>query len=117
MAKKARKRFDEMYENRWFTLCGCAGEGERDDWKEFYQELFDSIGIGKIKEWVFFTGKDLNEYYGVIDNPAWPVRYPFLAFPTEGLDMEKLTAFKSPYSLRHRWFDEVIDKQNMIISI
>ena len=97
--------FDKMYDGSWYTICGCGGDIE--EWKAGYQDLLGKAEIGTIKEWVEFTGKEMNAYYGLKGNNAYPASYRFLAFPLDGLDVSKLAVFK--LRMGDRWFDDIVD--------
>lgn len=97
--------FDTMEKGSWYTITGCGGE--LSDWKNGYQEMLDKEGIGTIGEWVEFIGRDMNRYYGLTGDNAYPDDLHFLAFPLDGLDISKLAIFK--LRMQDRWFDDIVD--------
>ena len=96
--------FDVMERGSWYTITGAGGNVE--EWKTGYQDLMNEEGIGTIKEWVEFTGADMNARYGLTDDNAYPDDLHFLAFPLDGLDGDKLAMFK--LRMRDRWFDDIV---------
>ena len=97
--------FEKMYAGSWYTITGVGGD--ETEWKDGYQDLLTKAGIGTIREWVAFTGDEMNRYYGLTDTNAYPHDLHFLAFPLDGLDAGKLAMFK--LQMRDRWFDDIVD--------
>ena len=102
--------FDTMYRESWYTISGTGGDLE--DWINGYQEILDSEDIGKIKKWVTFTGKDMNDFYNLTGKTKYPNNFQFLAFPLKGLNMGKLAMLKM--KMKDRWFDDIVDNNNRI---
>ena len=75
--------FEKMYDGSWYTITGVGGD--ETEWKNGYQDMLTKAGIGTIREWVAFTGDEMNRYYGLTDNNAYPCDRHFLAFPLDGL--------------------------------
>lgn len=97
--------FDKMYSGSWYTITGVGGD--ETEWKDGYQKLLDEQGIGTIKEWVEFTGAEMNTRYGLTGDNAYPDDLHFLAFPLDGMDVPKLAIFKM--RMQDRWFDDIVD--------
>lgn len=97
--------FAKLYEGSWYTIVGPRGDLE--EWKAGYQKMFNEHGIGTIKEFVTFKGKDMNEVYGLTGNNRYQDDLTFLAFSLDGLNMGKLAMFK--IALGDRWFDDIVD--------
>jgi len=97
--------FDKMYNGSYYTIEGAGGD--INEWKEGYQNWFDERGIGKIKEWFMFSGKDVNDYYGFVGKNRYPDDLTILTFPLDDLDIGKLAMFK--LQMGDRWFDDIID--------
>ncbi len=95
----------EAYSGSFYTITGAGGDLE--EWRQGYQELLDKEGIGKIKKWIDFTGRQMNEVYGLTGNNAYPDDLHFLAFSLDGLHVGKLAMFK--LKMKDRWFDDIID--------
>lgn len=98
-------KFEKMYEESWYTIIGCGGDLK--EWKDGYNKLLNERGIGTPKEWIYFTGKEMNEEYGLKGDNAYPDDLNFLAFSLEGLDIGKLAIFK--LQAQDRWFDDIVD--------
>lgn len=96
--------FDKMYAGSWYTIIGVGGNEA--EWKDGYQDMLTQNGIGTIREWVAFTGDEMNRHYGLTDENAYKNDLHFLAFPLDGLDTTKLAMFK--IAMRDRWFDDVV---------
>lgn len=80
--------------------------GDEAEWKNGYQDMLTSEGIGTIREWVSFTGDEMNRQYGLTCSNAYPANLHFLAFPLDGLDINKLAIFK--LLMQDRWFDDIV---------
>lgn len=98
-------KFDEMYNGSYYTITGAGGDLE--EWKSGYQDLLNKEGIGTITDWRSFTGEEMNNYYGLYGDNAYPEDLNFLAFPLDGLDIGKLAMFK--IAMQDRWFDDIVD--------
>lgn len=98
-------QFERMYALSWYTITGCGGD--LNEWKEGYEKELLEQGIGAITEWAHFTGKQMNEHYGLTGSNRYPDNLNFLAFSLSGLNVGTLAMFK----LNHgdRWFDDVVD--------
>lgn len=97
--------FQRMYKESWYTIIGCGGDLE--EWKDGYNKLLNARGIGVPKEWVHFTGKEMNEEYDLEEDKKYPDDLHFLAFSLEGLDVNKLAIFK--VQMQDRWFDDIVN--------
>lgn len=97
--------FEKAYRGSYYTITGCGGDLE--EWKSGYQDLLDKNDIGRIQEWIHFTGKDMNDYYGLTEDNAYPDDLNFLAFSLDGLNTGKLALFK--LRMQDRWFDDIVD--------
>lgn len=98
-------KFEKMYNESWYTIIGCGGDLE--EWKDGYNKLLNGRGIETPKEWIHFTGKEMNEEYDLEGNNAYPDDLNFLAFSLEGLDIGKLAIFK--LQAQDKWFDDIVD--------
>lgn len=96
---------DKAYAGSYYTIIGAGGN--LDEWKNGYQELLNKEGIGTIKEWITFTGADMNNKYQLKGDNAYPDDLTFLAFPLDGLNIDKLAIFK--LRMKDRWFDDIVD--------
>lgn len=96
---------DKAYNGSYYTIIGAGGN--LDEWKNGYQELLNKEGIGTIKEWITFTGADMNNKYQLKGDNAYPNDLTFLAFPLDGLNIGKLAMFK--LRMEDRWFDDIVD--------
>lgn len=98
-------KLDKAYKGSYYTITGTGGD--INEWKEGYQGLLDKENIGKIKEWIEFTGKDMNNKYGLTGDNAYEPDLHFLAFSLDGLNVGKLATFK--IKMQDRWFDDIVD--------
>lgn len=96
---------DKAYNGSYYTIIGAGGDLQ--EWKDGYQELLNKENIGTIKEWITFTGSDMNTKYNLTGDNAYPNDLTFLAFPLDGLEIGKLAIFK--IRMRDRWFDDIVD--------
>lgn len=97
--------FKELYDGSAYTISGAGGDLK--EWKDGYQDLFNKEKIGKIKKWYEFTGREMNNEFGLTGKNAYPSNLQFLAFPLEGLDVGKLAIFK--LKMGDRWFDDIVN--------
>ena len=97
--------FTKAYEGSYYTIIGCGGTLR--DWTEGYEKLMGKDGIGKPSGWYQFTGKDMNEHYGLTGNNRYPDALQFLCFPLDGLNVGKLAIFK--LRMGDKWFDDIVD--------
>lgn len=95
----------KAYEGSYYTITGAGGDLQ--EWKNGYNNLLNENGIGKISEWVDFTGKEMNEEFDLVENDRYQDDLHFLAFSLEGLDVGKLALFK--LQMEDRWFDDIVD--------
>lgn len=93
------------YDGSWYTIVGCGGD--LNEWKEGYQGFLDDYDIGKIKEWITFKGRDVNQEFNLTGDNAYDNDLTFLAFPLDGLNVSKLSILK--LKLQDRWFDDLVD--------
>lgn len=100
-----KELFEKAYAGSYYTITGCGGDLE--EWKNGYQKLLDREDIGPIKEWVTFSGKDMNDFYNLTGDNRYPDGLTFLAFPLDGLNAAKLSVFKLMHG--DRWFDDIVD--------
>lgn len=100
-----KELFEKAYTGSYYTITGAGGDLEK--WKQGIQGLLDKQEIGTIKEWITFTGKDMNENYSLTGNNRYPDNLTFLAFSLEGLNVGKLAIFK--IMMGDRWFDDIVD--------
>ena len=96
---------EEAYNGSYYTITGAGGDLQ--EWKDGYQDLLNSEGIGKITKWVEFTGKDVNEELELTGKDKYQDDLHFLAFNLDGLNIGKLAMFK--IKMRDRWFDDIVD--------
>ncbi len=97
--------FKKAYKGSYYTITGCGGE--LSDWKNGYEDLMAQKGIGKPASWHSFSGKDMNETYGLTGSNRYPDELTFLCFPLDGLHIGKLAMFK--IEMGDRWFDDIVD--------
>lgn len=97
--------FKKAYEDSYYTITGCGGDLQ--EWKEGYTGLMIQEGIGVPDGWIQFSGKDMNDEYGLTGDNQYPDDLTFLAFPLDGLDCGKLAIFK--IRMQDRWFDDIVD--------
>lgn len=97
--------FKKLYDGSWFTVEGAGGEIE--EWQEGLQEMFDEEDIGTVQEWVTYSGEDMNKFFHLTGDNAYPDDLPFLSFTLDGLDIGKLAMFKIRFGAR--WFDDIVD--------
>lgn len=95
----------KAYDGSYYTIVGAGGD--INEWKQGYQDLLDKEGIGKIKEWVEFTGDDMNKEFQLTGDNAYEPDLHFLAFSLDGLNVGKLAMFK--LRMQDRWFDDIVN--------
>lgn len=100
-----QKDFEKMYNGSYYTITGAGGN--LDEWKAGYEEWLKEENIGKPQEWLTFKGHEMNDYCGLTGDNQYQEDLTFLAFPLDGLDINKLAIFK----LKHgdRWFDDIVN--------
>lgn len=99
---------DKAYKGAYFTIIGAGGPLE--DWEEGIQSLFDQEKIGKVSEWITVTGADMNKKYKLKGSNVYPDDLTFLMCSLDGLNKEKLAAFRlkfDPTSMK--WFNDIVD--------
>lgn len=99
------EKLQKAYRGSYYTIEGAGGDPK--NWKDIYAKMLRENGIGEIKEWIAFTGADMNREYALTGSNAYPADYRFLAFPLDGLDIEKLAMLKLQRG--DRWFDDIVD--------
>lgn len=104
MTNDVREILDKAYNGSYYTILGCGGD--LNEWKQGYQDMLNAEGIGTIKEWVEFSGQDINEYCEITDD-LFPNDLHCLAFCLDGLHITKLAKFK--LRMGDRWFDDIVD--------
>ena len=87
-----------------YTITGAGGDIQ--EWVNGYDKLLREQNIGSPKKWMTFTGKQMNECFDLADAKRYENDVIFLAFPLDGLDMEKLAMFK--LGMEDRWFDDIV---------
>lgn len=102
---KKMDKLDRAYEGSWYTITGCGGS--LDDWKNGYADIMQKNGIGTPKEWIHFTGAEMNDKYNLMGDCKYPDDLNFLAFSNDGLNIGKLAMFKM--AMQDRWFDDIVD--------
>lgn len=100
--------FERMYALSWYTITGCGGD--LNDWKNGYEKLLHDAGIGAVMEWHHFTGKEMNDHYGLTGDNRYPDNLHFLAFSLDGLNVGKLAMVK--LRMGDRWFDDIVDNND-----
>lgn len=95
----------KAYDGSYYTIVGAGGD--INEWKQGYQDLLDKEGIGKIKEWIEFTGDDMNKEFQLTGDNAYEPDLHFLAFSLDGLNLSKLAIFK--IRMQDRWFNDIVD--------
>lgn len=100
-----KEMFPKLYNEAWYTIEGAGGN--LDDWEKGYQDLLDQEGIGKVRKWVTYTGKDMNEWAQLTEDNAYPDNFTFISFSLDGLDLNKLAIFK--LKMKDRWFNDIVD--------
>lgn len=98
-------KFDKFYGGSYYTIIGAGGN--LDDWFKGYNELFARESIGNIKQMYSFSGKDMNEYYGLTNDNRYPDDLVFLCFSLEELNIEKLAFIR--LVMYDKWFDDIVD--------
>lgn len=93
------------YEGSYYTIVGAGGVLQ--EWKDGYSSWLQREGIGQVKDWVQFTGKDMNSEFELTGDNRYPDELQFLAFPLDGLNVGKLAMFK--IQMGDRWFDDIVD--------
>lgn len=98
-------KLQKAYDGSYYTISGAGGDLQ--EWKCGYAKMLEEQGIGKITEWIDFTGSDMNSEYNLTGSNRYPNNFQFLAFPLDNLDIGKLAMFK--LRMGDRWFDDIVD--------
>ncbi len=102
--------FTAAYDGSYYTILGCGGGlGE---WTTGYTELLEESCIGTPKQFITFTGDDLNINYSLIGDNAYKPDLTCLMFTLDGLDTGKLAIFK--LRMGDRWFDDIADNNQRL---
>lgn len=105
LTKITQADLDDLYNTSAFTVEGAGGD--LNEWTEGINTLLKDNEIGEVKEFVYFTGEDMNNKYNLTGSNAYPNDLTFLAFKHDGLDVGKLAMFKLQFEAR--WFDDIVD--------
>ncbi len=97
--------FNAAYKGSYYTILGCGGD--LDEWTTGYTKLLEEGAIGTPKQFITFSGADMNMNYGLIGNNAYKDDLTCLMFPLDGLDAGRLAMFK--LRMRDRWFGDIVD--------
>jgi hypothetical protein len=63
--------------------------------------------IGQVDTFYTFSGKLMNDMYGLTGKNRYPDNFTFLCFKLDGLDVGKLAIFKLSFGAR--WLDDIVD--------
>lgn len=97
--------FKKAFRGSYYTIVGCGGNLQ--EWKDGYADILRREEVGTIKEWIQFTGKDLNDTFGLTGSNAYPSDLNILAFDlTDITNVGKLAMLK--LQLQDRWFDDMV---------
>ena len=97
--------FKDLENGSCYTITGAGGD--LNDWVTGYTELLQKDNIGTPVQWFTFTGKQMNDNYGLTGKNKYPNNLQFLSFPLTGLKVGKLAMFK--IKMQDRWFDDIVD--------
>lgn len=97
-----------LTDNSAFTIEGAGGD--LNEWCVGLNEMLAKENIGQVKTFYTFTGKLMNETYGLTGNNAYQNDLTFLCFMLDGLDIGKLAMFKMKFGAR--WLDDIVDNNN-----
>ena len=86
-----------------YTITGAGGD--LSEWISGYTDLLINEGIGSPKNWMTFTGEQMNETFQLTGKNRYKKNTTFLSFSLEGLDTSKLAIFK--LRMQDRWFDDI----------
>jgi len=98
------EKLQKAYDGSYYTITGAGGELQ--EWKDFYSKALEEQGIGKISEWIAFTGEEVNGELRLTGDNRYPDDLHFLAFCLDGLDIAMLALFK--LRMGDRWFDDIV---------
>ena len=99
--------FQTFYDGSYCTQEGASSEKGYKDWFDGINKALKKQGIGQIKTLYVFSGEDMNDFFDLTGDNAYPKDLHFLSFPLDGLDVGKLAMFKM--SAGFRWFDDIVD--------
>lgn len=99
------KIFTEAYNGSYFTVLGAGGPIS--DWTDGLTGMLAEEGMGEPKEFIVFSGKDMNRHYGLTGTNAYDGSLTCVMFPLDGIDTVKLAMFKM--AIGARWFDDIVD--------
>ena len=88
-----------------FTVEGAGGN--LDDWMRGLNKLLAENEIGQVDTFYTFSGKLMNNMYGLTGKNRYPDNFTFLCFKLDGLDVGKLAIFKLSFGAR--WLDDIVD--------
>lgn len=88
-----------------FTVEGAGGN--LDDWMQGLNKLLAENEIGQVDTFYTFSGKLMNDMYGLTGKNRYPDNFTFLCFKLDGLDVGKLAIFKLSFGAR--WLDDIVD--------
>ena len=101
------KGLSKLYRKSAYTIVGCGGNLE--EWTEGYNKMLEEKGIGTVKHFYRFTGRQVNNYFNLKGENRFDDKLTFLAFYNDGLNIGKLAMFK--LAMGDRWFDDLIDNR------
>jgi len=96
--------FDTAYKGSFYTITGAGGSLE--EYRIGYEKALATAGIGKPRRWYNFSGRQMNEHYGLSGDNAYPEDLTFLAFNLDGLNVNELANFK--IRVGDSWFDDIV---------
>ena len=105
VAKLTNADLVALAETSAFTIVGARGD--LSEWIVGVTELLTEKEIGIPQKWMSFTGKQMNDVFGLTGKNRYKSRLTFLAFSLDGLDIGKLAMFKLRFGAH--WFDDIVD--------
>ena len=112
VAKLTNTELAALAETSAFTIEGAGGDLA--EWVIGVTGLLTEKEIGTPRKWMTFTGKQMNDVFGLAGKNRYKSRLTFLAFSLDGLDIGKLAMFKLRFGAR--WFDDIVgnnaDREN-----
>ncbi len=99
--------FNAMYKGSFYTVIGVSNT---DEYRNGYESLMISEGIGKPKYWAVFKGQDMNRHYHLTGSNRYKDSLTFMAFPLKELDVSKLAVFR--LKMGDHWFDDIVDNNS-----
>lgn len=94
---------EDLAKKDYYVILGAGGDIR--DWTNGYQEMFDKEGIGRIKEWGTFSGREFNKAFGITDGLGDSLT--LLVISLEGLDVGRLALFR--LRMQDRWSTDLIE--------